>query len=148
MSLKTNQVIAGFNVLDALLKADEKNQYVFSTATRCTFAGNRRRARPVNDEFNQAKEQKIRDLGEEITVKNDKGEDVKATRVKGDCVEIFKADIIAALNKETDVTFTPITKEDLAGVTAEFKKTHPDAKENQIPISLIEGMIETGLLTE
>ncbi len=143
--LKTKQIVEAHNVLLSLINSDKENKFILSSATRIKLAGNVRKTKPIFDDFNEANQSKVRELGTQIL--DTEGKPTDRIQVQGDNnLKVYLADINEALDKPVDIAFSTVTAEELAGVTADFLKSHPETKENQIPIDLLADLQQFGIL--
>lgn len=126
MSITTDKVLKANLALQSLLKADSDNKFVFKTATRFKLAQNLRKAAPIQEDVEKARNELIVRLGEQ----DEKGN----TAVKQENIGAFSEGIKELLSVKVDVEFIPVKVEDLG--------------ENQIPLDTLAALIEFGIVTE
>jgi uncharacterized protein YaaR (DUF327 family) len=126
MSITTEKALKAHVALQNLLKADTDNKFVFKTATRFKLAQNLRKLTPVQEDAEKERNSLIVRLGSTDENGN--------TIVKQENVAAFQNAIKELLEVAVNLEFTPIKVDDLG--------------ENQIPVDIMAGLIEFGILTE
>ncbi len=129
-TLTIKQALEANLVLESLISSDKSDKFVLASATRIKLAMNRRKLRPAVEEFQTQNNDLVKKYGkadeknpENITVQNGT-DDYKA----------FILEQKGLLHSDAEVSLSPIKIADLG--------------DNQIPIDLIDQLIEVGIVLE
>lgn len=133
--LNVKDVLEAKAALEALIRGDKEDKLVLASSVRIKLAGNIRKTRPVNEDYNETRTGNIQKLGEEV-------KDKPGTfRVKPENLKAFLDQDKDALATKTDVIFQTITEAEL------FGDLEADAKDqNQVDIDVIDVLKECGIL--
>lgn len=145
-TLDVKQACTAHEAIQALIKDDRENKLVFPSSVRIKLAAQLRKTKPVYQEFSEEKIRLFKLYGEPVLDKD--GKDTGSMKLKPENTERVDEELKAALAVDTGIVLTPITTEDLAGVSEAHLKVYPDAKQNQVDIELVAVLMDSGLLKE
>lgn len=143
--LTVRSIIQAGDAIETLVKADQANKYVLSSATRIKLAGNLRKTRPVRDDYIEQRNALVVKFGEKV-IKDGKETDQIEIQPDSKNKPEFNKEHDGMLNSETDVALSKVSQVDLFGFTDEQVAANPALKQNQIDINLLLALQGAGVI--
>jgi hypothetical protein len=123
--------IAADQAIIQLIEADRKNSFVFPSDVRIRLAQNRRKTKPIWDDYEEQRVALVKRLAEPYAEPKE-GEPAPTIKVAEKNNQEFLAEINKLMNEPVDFVLTPLTESDIGT--------------NQVDINLLGIMAEVGLL--
>lgn len=131
--ITVKQALEALESLSNIIAGDRKDSFILSSAVRIRIAGQLRRLRPINEEFNTERNALLKGLG--TLNKEGTSYDLGANK------ERFEAELKALLDEPTEINeLIKLTNDELFG--------KPEGKQNQIDMVVVESLIGLGILPE
>lgn len=141
--MKIKSILAAHAALTDLINLDRQNKLVLHSSVRIRLAGAIRKTRPTVEDFTEQNNELVMKYGTQVLDKDQKPvEGQWEVRPDSTTFETFRTEKQALLDTDMEVSLSPLCTADL------FGKTEDETKQNQIPLDLIDVMLEVGLLKE
>lgn len=141
--MKLKSILAAHAALSDLISLDRQNKLVLHSSVRIRLAGAVRKTRPTVEDFSEQNNELVMKYGTQVLDKDQQpvpGQFV--VQPDSTTFETFRKEKQELLDTDIELTFTPLSTVDL------FGKTEDETKQNQIPLDLLDALLEVGLLKE
>lgn len=141
--MKLKSILAAHAALTELISLDRQNKLVLHSSVRIRLAGALRKTRPVLEDFQEQNNALVTKYGTQVLDKDQQPVPGQFVVEPGSTTfETFRKEKQELLDTDIELSFTPLSTTDL------FGRTEDETKQNQIPLDLLDALLEVGLLKE